>query len=644
MKYIKKQLDLLGIVLISMIFTLPISAQVSIGSGKAPQTFSVLELSTAIKNGGLRMPQLTTDERNALSDFWSKSDEANEFKGLAIYNTDNQCLEFWNSLKWISFCDDFLIAPIGVTITPIMATTYALSTVTLTSHLNPADASNVQYVWERSLDGENWEVVAGETASTLDAQALIVGVTQYKLIVSNKAGSAISNIAFITGTMPPAPERFANIQMYVGAFWRWSQKGERLIQFNVGDASYTNYGKWTASVAWYDANWDPDNTGNPDGINLAINATPLSLPLADMNAENRPVTGGSRVISGSVDPNGIISFRIGLDKLFADSASVPARYAVVLLSYNNGAKLQKLFIRQGEGDDYLMRSEDAGTGIPAGRPAAVKFSPYNLTDPQKRSPVDWDTATALGTNNGVFTDFPTKAGYFFIYSATKAFAPDVPLLSINAWGQDIGGHSHTGNPSTGLYWDPSWESCPPGYRRPTDNSAPTTAYGSGAVAGSEMRQSLWADAITGTANNTYNSVWGYYADGYFDRRARVTSLGTLTADNSAVATNSPEVAYVGRLFFNPTTSASLFFPGAGYRYWQRATLFSAGTRARYWTSTSQMNNNTGYNAWFMYLHTDNVNNSAEVWYNDEIDGTYVVALSNSTKTSGASVRCVKATP
>jgi uncharacterized protein (TIGR02145 family) len=47
------------------------------------------------------MPQLTTDQRNELSDAYGS--EA-EFKGLMIYNTDNNCMEYWNGTKWISQC------------------------------------------------------------------------------------------------------------------------------------------------------------------------------------------------------------------------------------------------------------------------------------------------------------------------------------------------------------------------------------------------------------------------------------------------------------------------------------------------------------------------------------------------------------
>jgi uncharacterized protein (TIGR02145 family) len=81
-----------------------LSAQVTIGAEIEPKPFSVLEIYSQMESGnygGLRLPRLTTDQRNALSAAY-KTDP--EFKGLMIYNTDNDCMEYWNGKKWISQC------------------------------------------------------------------------------------------------------------------------------------------------------------------------------------------------------------------------------------------------------------------------------------------------------------------------------------------------------------------------------------------------------------------------------------------------------------------------------------------------------------------------------------------------------------
>ena len=55
------------------------------------------------------MPQLTTDERLALNSKLTGDDAA---KGLVVYDTDLNCLEFWNGEGWISLCTSIAPPPI----------------------------------------------------------------------------------------------------------------------------------------------------------------------------------------------------------------------------------------------------------------------------------------------------------------------------------------------------------------------------------------------------------------------------------------------------------------------------------------------------------------------------------------------------
>ena len=94
---------LLMMMLAAAFFTLPLKAQVNIGDQTAPHSFSLLELTTKNQDRGLRMPQLTTDQREALGiQLLSDANVAKEAKGLIIYNTDTKCLQYWNGKKWIS--------------------------------------------------------------------------------------------------------------------------------------------------------------------------------------------------------------------------------------------------------------------------------------------------------------------------------------------------------------------------------------------------------------------------------------------------------------------------------------------------------------------------------------------------------------
>jgi len=80
-----------------------LSAQVNIGADVAPHSFSALEVQGQYKTGvygGLRLPQLTTAERDAITGL-----SAPEAQGLTIFNTTTKCMEYWNGTEWKSLCD-----------------------------------------------------------------------------------------------------------------------------------------------------------------------------------------------------------------------------------------------------------------------------------------------------------------------------------------------------------------------------------------------------------------------------------------------------------------------------------------------------------------------------------------------------------
>ncbi|OXA78518.1 hypothetical protein SAMN05444397_1093 [Flavobacterium aquidurense] len=86
-----------------------VSAQVTIGNTKGmlktAEDFSALEVLSNGK-GGLRLPQLSTNQRNTLS-LGAISDPIKQglANGLSIYNTTTNCVEYWNSNRWISLCE-----------------------------------------------------------------------------------------------------------------------------------------------------------------------------------------------------------------------------------------------------------------------------------------------------------------------------------------------------------------------------------------------------------------------------------------------------------------------------------------------------------------------------------------------------------
>ena len=83
-----------------------VSAQVTIGDNKTPETFSQLEIVSGNKTG-LRLPQITTTaQRDAMFTNAAGFKTNPLSKGLQIFNEETGCVETWNGTKWIRWCDD----------------------------------------------------------------------------------------------------------------------------------------------------------------------------------------------------------------------------------------------------------------------------------------------------------------------------------------------------------------------------------------------------------------------------------------------------------------------------------------------------------------------------------------------------------
>jgi len=85
--------------MIMLLATTGASAQVTIGSGKVPESFSVLELISEQKRG-FRLPQMNSAERDAMQATFENR-ATTEAMGLMIYNTDTSCAEIWTGTEWI---------------------------------------------------------------------------------------------------------------------------------------------------------------------------------------------------------------------------------------------------------------------------------------------------------------------------------------------------------------------------------------------------------------------------------------------------------------------------------------------------------------------------------------------------------------
>lgn len=181
----------------------------------------------------------------------------------------------------------------------------------------------------------------------------------------------------------------------------------------------------------------------------------------------------------------------------------PARYAVVLLTYADGAKRQKIFLRQGEGADYVMRPGDrdgSGAAVADDRACARRFLPYNLTASASQwaaasCGATYDSYPQLTARGGSLVQYPSQGGAAFQGQASKdawlrrAFSSVyVDLID------QISGYS-----GAKAYDEAANEICPAGYRRMRDGA------GDKGIAGSEMRQSIWLNPLAGSRKYGFRS-------------------------------------------------------------------------------------------------------------------------------------------
>lgn len=451
---------------------------------------------------------------------------------------------------------------------------------------------------------------------------------------------------------------------YTGIFFRNDEMGERIIT-----GQHVLDKEWTVQVPveYQDLivvsstpSFDPGVGTESPG---KAEAYPV-VPNAYKNEDGTKVTGKGRIY-----------FRMGMKSknpnvLQVDGTKKP-RYGTVQLDFftlnsSNAVVSAKhtFFIRQGEDPDYLYETGDIIEQTSAvnaqfqplvgqARNAAARFSPYNLTAKDFKDETGINDAAAfvrLDYKSGAFVDYPSQSGAFFQWGLRltddasinngispfyrRAFNPYGNVKNATAWISSKGYNKALILAGGITFWNVMWgapvaagvekhedvfETCPPGYHRPSDGpvtsiatngptpslSSPTSDH-SDQIADSEWRVSLFTNPFSGDANSNadVNTIWGtgygtyppaggrsdivntyksFYADGYFDRRP---ILSTGQGSGYGVSLNTPRVAYVGLLFVNPDTKASLFFPHTGRISNDWADLQSRGNTGYYWSSSA----------------------------------------------------------
>jgi uncharacterized protein (TIGR02145 family) len=142
------------LVLLAFIGLCQMNAQVGIGT-TTPDASSILDVESTDK--GFLPPRLTSAQRDAI---------ASPAEGLVIYNTDNNCLEFWDAIVWVSTCGASLVNLLpssdcpntSFTVVDVVAAGYTWmdrnlgATQAATSSTDPSGFGDL-YQWGRCADG-----------------------------------------------------------------------------------------------------------------------------------------------------------------------------------------------------------------------------------------------------------------------------------------------------------------------------------------------------------------------------------------------------------------------------------------------------------------------------------------------------------
>jgi uncharacterized protein (TIGR02145 family) len=175
-----------------------LNAQVTIGYDKSPEPFSVLEL-ISNETRGLRLPQLTTQERNdmqATPEFTTKA--TTDAMGLRIFNTDTRCVETWNGTVWIAECKDGVPCPAVVITSQTQQdiTVPKNSNATLSVTVSAAAGTAPIYQW---YDNATGTAITGATSASYTFPATASTYSFYCEVTSDKgACDPVSSVFNVT--------------------------------------------------------------------------------------------------------------------------------------------------------------------------------------------------------------------------------------------------------------------------------------------------------------------------------------------------------------------------------------------------------------------------------------------------------------
>ncbi|WP_264538191.1 hypothetical protein [Flavobacterium sp. N1736] len=292
----KKNLFYIWLLFVAMLFSVNTSAQVTIGGKKAPEAFSVLELGN---KGGLRLPQLTTAERNAFT--VSGNALAN---GLTIFNKTVNCVEYWNGGRWVSLCE----GTSQITISPAACLTVATDGTGCAQEFSITDpdcpngpfmftiVAGGEYASLYNVDTKNGKFNVGfsENAS-VNARSVLVRVSSscnnsFKDFLFSQNGVECTSMTYAVPVVSPSssdlslcsggavylsvPANTANLDKLI-----WTRNG---IEVSRGTSFFvaTQKGKYNVSMGAVGCN---TNIANERNVKESSTAAPAGISILSSN-------------------------------------------------------------------------------------------------------------------------------------------------------------------------------------------------------------------------------------------------------------------------------------------------------------------------------------------------------------------------
>ena len=292
------------ILLMVALFASPLKAQVKIGDVTNPQSYSILEIDTTQYKGGLRMPQLTTQQRDSLStNVFPLAGNQDASKGLVIFNTDSKCLEYWNNSEWISLCSDVAASPAA---NGINLTTAGLDNQN--ACLGSA-ISNIAY----STTGATGATVTGlptgvtgawaSNAVTISGAPTVAGTFNYTVTLTGGSNTGTMTGTITVNTVPAQPSSITGSSTV--------NAGTTGLTYSVTNVSGVTY-NWTLPSGWTKTAGGTTNsitvTAGTSGGTITVTpgnscgsgtAQTLAVTVITVPAQPSAISGSATVCSGA---------------------------------------------------------------------------------------------------------------------------------------------------------------------------------------------------------------------------------------------------------------------------------------------------------------------------------------------------------